>query len=117
MVLFKLTLFHMAEGQILPAPRFFHYNVISLICINFLLFEKTIKSYLSMPYFKYIYFDMTELGGGGQSLPPPLMCELSKRPNIPIGLIMIDGILIRTQLMCSSKTRAPQPTALSRGFY
>ena len=28
-----------------------------------------------------------------------------------------DGILIRTLLMCSSQTSAPQPTALLRGFY
>ena len=33
-----------------------------------------------------------------------------------LKLTTIDGILIKTLLTCSSKTRSPQPTALPRGF-
>ena len=37
-------------------------------------FEKTIKSYWSMPNFKSISFKMAVLQGGGQNLPSPCVC-------------------------------------------
>ena len=45
-------------------------------------FEKTIRSYLSMPNFKSISFKMAVLQGGGQNL-PPLVCVIQK---IPCGI-------------------------------
>ena len=46
--------------------------------------------------------------------------ELNCNPKMWVALFRLtttDSILIRTPLLSSSKTHAPQPTALSRGFY
>ena len=60
-------------------------------------FEKTIKSYWSMPNFKSISFKMAVLQGGGQNLPSPCVCypkdPMWNRVNHQVIVKLLRGVL------------------------
>ena len=91
----------------------------------------TLGNCFPIVFWKFLWGDKALMEGdkvvmGGDPPSPPtrktLGCyqEFCCNPKMRVALFKltaIDSILLRTPLMSSSKTHAPQPTELSRGFY